>query len=299
MINWEVGKAYKMRNGEKYVCHERSQGSTYSYPVRGRENGNGQYLTFTEDGKFLKGAEHEHDIVGEWDEPKQTAIKCKHRNITPDHQLQIYACDDCDCIAEFDSCGTADIHGDHEPDEVRAAMLVPDCGTFDYKSPPANKTYIVPLPEKVIAEMKKYDDLRKATTREMAKALCIPKELMVEPPGMISDVKLYRKAMFCGPLNEQKAPPTITNENWEGMCEKLLGKGSVTVGNALMIDRDNKTDDRRPFKMFRNPHYKRDVAAANLSLYRHKHSIWPHVVAERAADKPENNREVRPWHERV
>lgn len=170
---------------------------------------------------------------------------------------------------------------------------------FAYKSPPANKTYIVPLPEKVIAEMKKYDDLRKATTREMAKALCIPKELMVEPPGMISDVKLYRKAMFCGPLNEQKAPPTITNENWEGMCEKLLGKGSVTVGNALMIDRDNKTDDRRPFKMFRNPHYKRDVAAANLSLYRHKHSIWPHVVAERAADKPDSSRDSRPWYERV
>lgn len=67
----------------------------------------------------------------------------------------------------------------------------------------------------------------------------------------------------------------------------------------LSAARDNKPDDRRPFKMFRNPNYKRDVAAANLALYRHKHEIWPHVVADRAADKPESNRDKRPWYERV
>ena len=73
----------------------------------------------------------------------------------------------------------------------------------------------------------------------------------------------------------------------------------VTPPANNMLTRDNKPDDRRPFKRFRDPSFRRVRAKMMLSLYRHKHFVWPAVVADRAADKVESNRDARPWYDRI
>lgn len=313
MINWEIGKAYRTGVGKRFVMVTTDKTYSGKYPILLKDH-TGKFISVTKDGKASHNRFHENDIVGEWEEPKKVAIKCKHKNITPDHLLCIYKCDDCACVATFDSCWTADIHGDHEPDEVRVAMLVPDYDPFDYKSPPPNKTYLVPLPAKVLAEMKEYDDLRKATSRDVAQALRVPKELMVETPTYtVKDKELYRKAML-GELEEHKAPPTLIssptyrdfNFDW-GATAKTLEILRNDFNNANILARDNKPDDRRPrVWLATEKQQRRQIAMAAINIYRrnkatnHKYNeMWTDLVELRAADKPDSNRDSRPWYEKI
>lgn len=79
------------------------------------------------------------------------------------------------------------------------------------------------------------------------------------------------------------------NMNW-GDIEKTLAITRIDIKNKPMKDRDNRPDNRRPFKRLRNPNYKRDI---------HKHLIWPFVVAARESDEPYHSLDVRPFYNRV
>jgi len=100
-----------------------------------------------------------------------------------------------------------------------------------------------------------------------------------------------------------------------GGAFKSLDKAALTfddvqnmyIKNKAMRERDNKPDDRRPFKMFRDTSTDLELAIMRLNRH-HKYKsgmpglvrrMWPSIVRARAADKPDSGNDLRPWYERA
>jgi len=105
-----------------------------------------------------------------------------------------------------------------------------------------------------------------------------------------------------GELEEQKAPPTLISSP----TYRDLDLDLAEYAKADMLARDNKPDDRRPrVWLATEKQQRREMAQSALNYYRGFRSIkncgkfWTTLVEMRAADKPSDKSDARPWHDKA
>lgn len=227
MINWEVGKAYKTRCGQKFIV-DTLWPIESDYPVVFTN----KFSCDLDGFNTSPNSPSIHDIIGEWDEP----------------------------ISD----------------------------PYAYKSPPPNKTYTigkVPNPLPMFGRMK--DQMFDKIFPEEAKSASLKlfDEIFSEPIQVFSNKQIMEEL-----------------KNAVAVYEEIRNR----VGNALMLTRDNKPDDRRPREGLATvKQLRREMSQDIIKGYRrcrsriHAHALFRDLVDLRASDKPNDNENTRPWYERV